>query len=109
MIVRRSRYEGAPLVGIDDVDGRRKVWVGPRRKLALTDRDAGAQARVVLARSEEPLDLMSLRELGRERLWWLIADMNPDLADFEVLVEAILNPGTGTRVLVPDRRDTASL
>lgn len=109
MIVTRSRYTTAEIIGIQSSDGSTRFWVGNRAVLD-PDRDLGRSPSALQSRADELLDSIALRHFGAERLWWALADLNlSELGDFTTLVETMLELPTGTTLLAPSREDARGL
>jgi len=92
MFFKGSRYESArpftPAVG------GREVFPGVRPRAAVTR--AGAVEHVI--RAGDRLDLLARHYYNDDRLWWRIADANPEV----LFAGDMLAPGTeGQVILIP--------
>jgi hypothetical protein len=84
-----SRFAGLPVLEVTAPDGSRRHVIG------LGLRGTGAAGdRVHPVRQGEAIDLIAVRLLGDERLWWRILDVNPAVYP--------LDPGPGDVLRLPD-------
>ena len=88
MISTDSRYTTAVLQTVTDPDGttRQEMRVAfPRSRVV--------QFTYYRTKASDRVDTLAAKHYGNGRLWWLIADANPEILDWTDLV-----PGTTIRV-----------
>jgi len=95
MILKGSRYEQARRFD-PAVDGTRFPGVRPR--------EIGPAVGVVehVVKSGDRLDLLARHYYNDDRLWWRIADANPEFADPALLVD---EDRVGQIILIPKGRE----
>lgn len=84
MISAESRYSVATLTTVQTVKGARQTVVTPdpaERVIAYTN---------YLVRDGERIDQLAYRFLGVAKLWWMVADANPEIHDWLVLPRGTL-------------------
>lgn len=79
MIYEGSRYQGGNVETLADRNGQ--FQVGVQRPVYTVS----AATRQVVVAAGTRLDMLAAREWGDPRLWWAIADANPDLVWFDDL------------------------
>jgi len=77
-IFRNSRYLSQGTIAVaDEHDRVRNVY--KQRDTTIFDGDWPANTRSISPTPGLSLDLIAREHLGSHRLWWLIADMNPEV------------------------------
>jgi hypothetical protein len=100
MIFRGSRYENVRFTGILGRDGKVRKFLHAREPLKVED-----MVEPILVHSfqrGEVIDEITWREVGKSRLWWVVADVSG------VLFPLDIEPGTDLTVPIPElaaRRD----
>lgn len=81
-----SRYATRQIAPVTDAAGVTRLTILPR-----TPVDTAYQVTFYAWRTGDRADLLAFRSYGDERLWWLIADANPEVVDwFDVPVGTVL-------------------
>jgi phage tail protein X len=84
MITSESRYSTATIETVPTPSGARQTVITPTptdRIVAYTN---------YLVRDGDRIDQLAYRFLGMARLWWMIADANPEIHDWLVLPRGTL-------------------
>lgn len=72
-----SRYAGSVIAPVTDAAGRTRMTILPSKPV-----DASYQVSFYAWRGGDRTDLLAFRSFGDERLWWLIAKVNPEIIDW---------------------------
>ena len=79
MITTESRYRTATVKTVQAPNGPRQTIVFPDPQAQTVSYTS------YLVRDGDRIDLLAHRHLGQARLWWMIADANPEIHDWLAL------------------------
>lgn len=88
-ITQTSRYASNKVAPVTDAAGVTRMTILPN-----TPSDTAYQVSFYQWKSGDRADLLAYRNYGDERLWWLIANANPEIIDW-------LNVPVGTVIRIP--------
>lgn len=89
VISQTSRYAASQVAPVTDSSGVTRQTILP-----TVPTDTAYQVSFYQWSMNDRPDLLAFRNYGDERLWWLIADANPEIIDW-------LNVAVGTVIRIP--------
>lgn len=91
-----SRYAGSVVAPVTDGAGATRNTILPK-----VPADTAYRVSFYPWRAGDRMDLLAYRFYGDERLWWLIADANPEIVPY---ASSLFSIAPGTMIRIPDAR-----
>lgn len=95
-ISANSRYAGSVVGPVTNSAGVTRNTILP-----ATPKDTTYRVSFYTWRAGDRMDLLAYRFYGDERLWWLIADANPEIVP---AASSLFSIAPGTLIRIPDAR-----